>query len=117
MVRDLIHRALSEEGYTVIEASYGLQALAVCEEHPGPIHLVVTDVVMPGGMNGYELLERIVSLRPGIKALCMSGHSDQAIAHRRLGNLETPLLQKPFALDVFARVVRKLLDAPQPGTL
>ena len=80
MVRKLAVRILREQGYRVLEASQGVDAFLICEEHKGPIHLLVTDVVMPK-MSGRELAERITSICPEIKVLYMSGYTDDTIVH------------------------------------
>ena len=106
----LLRRGLSAQGYTVLCADRPAAALRLAEQHPGPIHLLLTDMVMPE-MNGATLTERIVALRPGIAALQMSGYTE----HRRPappGPGPAPaFLQKPFAPDVLARAVRAALDA------
>jgi CheY-like chemotaxis protein len=110
-VRMLARDALEMDGYTLLEASDGQEALRVCEGHQGPIHLMVTDVVMPG-MSGRQLAERLASLRPEMKVLYISGYADNAIV--RHGVLEPGLafLQKPFTPGALARKVREVLDEP-----
>ena len=80
---------LQRHGYTVLEASHGEDALRICEQHPGPIHLLVTDVVMPM-MGGRELAERVAHLRPNMKVLFMSGYTDDAIVRHGIQAGETP---------------------------
>jgi len=108
-VRKLSRLVLESYGYTVLEASNGRQAIDVAAAHEGPIHLLLTDVVMPK-LNGRELAASITRTRPNTKVLFMSGYTDDAILH--LGVLETdmPLLQKPFTPTVLARKVRDSLD-------
>jgi PAS domain S-box-containing protein len=108
-VREVTVRILSRQGYRVLEASQGLDAFLISAEHDGPIHLLLTDVVMPK-MSGRELAETLMSIRPRIKVLYMSGYTDNAIVHH--GVLETGMdfIQKPFAVDVLARKVREVLD-------
>ena len=108
-VRALAREVLRRHGYVVLEARHGADALGVAERHPDDIHLLVSDVVMPQ-MSGRELAERLGSVRPTMKALFMSGYSDHALLPEDL----TPgaeFLQKPFTPEVFARRVRRLLDA------
>jgi CheY-like chemotaxis protein len=108
-VRALAREVLRRHGYIVLEARHGVDALRIAERHPDPIHLMVTDVVMPH-MSGSELADRLAEVRPKMKVLFMSGYTDHAAMHRHL----TPgasFLQKPFSPDVFARKVRSILDA------
>jgi CheY-like chemotaxis protein len=108
-VRKLAVRVLKRQGYMVLEASQGDDALRLCEEHNRPIQLMVTDVVMPG-MDGRELTNRLMLLHPEIKVLYMSGYTDNTIAHH--GVLEAGLhyIQKPFSVDGLARKVTEVLD-------
>jgi len=107
-VRLLVRRALQAKGYTVLEAQNGKDALRVARQHQGPIHLLMTDVVMPG-MGGRELSERLIRLRGEMKTLYMSGYADDAIHHHGVLNPGTELLQKPFSADVLATKVREVL--------
>ena len=79
-VRKLAVRILEKQGYRILEASNGEDALSVCKEHQEPIHLLLTDVVMPG-MSGHALAETSGSLHPKMKVLYMSGYTDNAIVH------------------------------------
>lgn len=109
-LRSLVGRCLQGRGYSVLEACDGAHALEVAAAYDGPMHLLVTDVVMPN-LSGTELAERLVESRPGLRVLFMSGYSSEAIA--RDGEL-TPgamFLQKPVAPDALALAVRTLLDA------
>ena len=80
-------------------------------KHPGPIHLLLTDVVMPG-MSGRELADRLTATHPGIKVLFVSGYPDRGINHSGAFELDTALLEKPFSKNDLIRKVRELLDAP-----
>ncbi len=108
-LRNLTRKILERYGYSVLEAENGEKALRIINEHNGPIQLMVTDVVMPG-MNGRELAERLQSLRSEMKVIYMSGYTDNAIVHH--GVLEPGLnfLQKPFAPERLACMVREVLD-------
>jgi len=108
-VRSLSRRALEASGYTVLAAADGPDAVRLLERYGGPIHLVLTDVIMPG-MNGRELAQRLVQRRPGLRVLYMSGYPGDAIVHR--GALEPGMafLQKPFMPEDLARKVREVLD-------
>jgi PAS domain S-box-containing protein len=108
-VRKLAVRILQKQGYKVLEASQGNEALFICEQHEESIHLLVTDVVMPG-MSGRDLSERLTSLRPEIKILYMSGHTNGAIVHHGVLEPGVNLLQKPFTPEALARKVREVLE-------
>jgi CheY-like chemotaxis protein len=112
-LRDLMHRVLAKGGYTVLAAGDGVEALAVVEAHPGPIDLVVTDVIMPR-MSGPDLAVRLRARDPGIRLLYVSGYTaDQLRSQTDLGADET-LLPKPFTSDGLLRKVREILDRPRP---
>jgi signal transduction histidine kinase len=109
MVRNLVNTVLQENGYTVIEASDGAMALQLSEDYPNPIHLTVSDVVMPQ-MNGPELVKKLGTARPEMKVLYMSGHIDPAVVSRDVLESEDIFLQKPFDSKTLARKVREILD-------
>jgi len=109
LVRALARRTLARAGYQVLEASNGGEALLALERHQGPVHLMVTDVVMPG-LNGRELAARLKPLRPEMKVLYVSGYTDRAIAHQGVLEPGVAFLEKPFAPDGLARKVREVLD-------
>jgi PAS domain S-box-containing protein len=108
-VRSLVRKSLQSKGYTVLEARNGKEALSVARQHPGPIHLLITDVVMPG-MSGRELAECLVPLRQEMKTLYMSGYTDDTILHHGVLDSDSALLQKPFTAKALASKVRQLLD-------
>jgi PAS domain S-box-containing protein len=110
-VRDLAREFLESNGYSVLMAENGNDAIDLVQNHPGKIDLLLTDVVMPG-MSGRDLAERIESLRPGIKVLYMSGYTDQAIVHHGILDSDSVLLQKPFTLTGLARKLREALERP-----
>ena len=107
----LIRRILEQEGYSVLAANSGAAALEKVEQHKGPIHLLVTDVVMPG-MSGPELARQLTASRPDLKILYISGYNENAIIHHIVVNPGVTLLPKPFTPDVLARMVREVLDQP-----
>lgn len=109
-VRALARAALEPCGYTVVEAGDGAEALAWCEKHRGPIHLLLTDVVMPG-MDGPELARRLTALHPEMKVLYISGYPHTVPADRPASGLGGELLEKPFAPGALRRKVREVLDA------
>ena len=107
-VRAVTHQALARQGYTVLDAPNGAEALRIAASHPGPIHLLLTDVVMPG-LSGRQLSDQLALLRPDTKVLYTSGYTDDAVV--RHGVLESGIayLQKPFTVDSLARKVREVL--------
>ena len=109
-LRKLARRVLERYGYTILEAPNGDEALQICERHPGTIHLLLTDVVMPG-MSGRTLADRLVLLYPATKVLYTSGYTDNAIVHRGVLAAGAAFLQKPYAPEALARKVRDVLDA------
>jgi len=109
-VRSMLRQTLESNGYKVLEAPDGQEAINICQNYPGPIHLLLTDVIMPG-MNGRELSQILSRRFPKLKVLFMSGYPDNSIVH--LGTLEPPtmFLQKPFTLSTLEMKVREILDA------
>ena len=108
-VRQLARQILAMEGYTVLAAENGEAALALCARYEGPIHLLVTDVVMPR-MSGRKLADRLAILRPATKVLYTSGYTDNAIVHQGEVDPGTPFLQKPFIPTTLRSKVREVLD-------
>ena len=109
-VRQLARQYLENQGYTVLEAADGAAAIEISNAHPGPIHLLLTDVIMPG-MNGRELARRVSALRPETKVLYMSGYTENAIAHNGILDEGIALLQKPFTLTTLRTKVREKLSS------
>jgi CheY-like chemotaxis protein len=108
-VRSLICGILKRQGYTVLRAKNGGEALLVCEQHAGKISLMISDITMPG-MNGVELARRFSTIRPEMKVLLMSGYAEGAILHQRVLPEDVPFLEKPFVPQDLARKVREILD-------
>jgi two-component system, cell cycle sensor histidine kinase and response regulator CckA len=108
MVRRLARESLMMNGYTVLEAANGSQALSICQQHKGPIHLLLTDVVMPG-MSGKHLAEAAVKLRPDTRVLYMSGYTDRAIVRHGVLDEDIAFLAKPFTPDALALKVIEVL--------
>jgi PAS domain S-box-containing protein len=108
-VRKLAVQILRRQGYTVLEASQGNEASHICEQHKGPIHLMVMDVVMPG-MTGRELAKSLEPHHPEMQVLYMSGYTDNAIVHHGILEKGLSFLQKPFTLEGLVRKVREVLD-------
>jgi PAS domain S-box-containing protein len=109
-VRDLANRLLKQQGYKVLEAANGEEALRLVHENTGEkIHLLLTDVVLPQ-MGGKELADQLKVFRPDIKVLYTSGYTDYAIVHHGVLNSGTHFLQKPFSLKTLSQKVREVLD-------
>jgi CheY-like chemotaxis protein len=108
-VRGLACRILERQGYRVIPAQHGRDAMEIATKEEGRIDLVLTDVVMPG-MNGRGLVERLSGIRPTIKSLYMSGYTDDDIIRRGFIEPSKSFLQKPFTSEALLQTVRKVLD-------
>jgi PAS domain S-box-containing protein len=109
-VRALSRYVLRDCGYAVLNATDGEDAIRLCEHEHGPIHLLVSDVVMPG-LGGRQLAERLRLLRPEMRVLYLSGYSDDAVIRHGVLEAEVNFLQKPFSVGALARKVREVLDA------
>src|SRR6266545_3576293 len=110
-VRAVVREILEMHGYDVLEARHGAEALEISERHQGPIHVMVTDVVMPQ-MSGRELAQRLAPVRPGMRVLYMSGYTDDAIVRHGVLGAGMAFLSKPFTPDALALKVREVLDTP-----
>jgi len=108
-LRRLTRQFLENQGYLVLEAADGAAAVQICVAHQGTIHLLLTDVIMPG-MNGRELAHRVSEIRPNIKVMYMSGYTENAIGHNGTLDAGITLLQKPFTLHALKAKVREVLD-------
>ncbi len=102
---------LAINGYTVVTAPDGQEALNVFEQQRGRVDLVVTDVVMPH-MHGGELAQRLLEIQPDLKLLYISGYTEDAIVRHGVSVAGTAFLQKPFTLDGLVKKVREVLGAP-----
>jgi two-component system, cell cycle sensor histidine kinase and response regulator CckA len=109
-LRNLSRQFLESQGYTVLEAAEGAAAIQICDSHPGPIHLLLTDLIMPG-INGRELARRVGAMRPETKVLYMSGYTENVIAHDAILEEGIALLQKPFSLSTLKTKVREKLSS------
>jgi two-component system, cell cycle sensor histidine kinase and response regulator CckA len=109
-VRSLIVRVLRKQGYSVLEALDGIEALQVARNCSGKIDLIVTDVVMPR-LRGTELVSQLETIRPGIKALYLSGYTDGAIVHHGMLDSKVEFLQKPFTVERLVRKVREVIGS------
>ncbi len=109
-LRQLVRSILQMHGYTVLEASGGMDAIQICQQHEGPIHLLLTDVMMPE-MNGQNLAELVTVLRPHTRVLYMSGTPDDALVALFDRTPSTAFIRKPFTPDALARKAREVLGA------
>jgi two-component system cell cycle sensor histidine kinase/response regulator CckA len=109
-LRKLIRQVLEGHGYTVLQAANFRDAIEWCDRHSGPIHLFLTDLVMPG-MSGQDLAREVTRLRPHLKVLYMSGHTDHAVFENGLLNNGIAFLQKPFTPSTLLAKLREVLDA------
>ena len=114
-LRYLARQFLEKQGYNVIEAADGARAMQIALAHQGTIHLLLTDVIMPG-MNGRELAQRISEIRPQTKILYMSGYTENVIGHNGTLDAGVRLLQKPFTLRELKNKVRQVLDSTPEGS-
>ena len=110
-VRALVREVLHRSGYTVFEASGGEEAISLSQRHPEPIHLLLTDLVMPG-IGGRILADRLAPLRPAMKVLYMSGYTDDEMMREAVQQAAVAFLPKPFSADTLLRKVRDVLDSP-----
>lgn len=110
MVRKITHEILRLKGYRVLEAANGEEALHICREHKGRVHLILTDVVMPQ-MGGRELADAVKPLLPQMRVLYMSGYTDDAIVHHGILDAGTQFIEKPFTPDALVTKVREVLNA------
>ncbi len=113
-ILDLGRIILEGLGYTVLAVRLPTKAVSLAESYPGPIHLLVTDVVMPE-MNGRQLAERLAPVKPGMKRLFMSGYTADVIAHQGVLDRGLRFLQKPFSVEALGRKVREALEGEGGG--
>jgi PAS domain S-box-containing protein len=115
-VRELMWKILTEHGYTVLEARHGRDALSLAASYQQPIHLLLTDVVMPE-MGAGELTEQLLVERPDLKMLYVSGYTNDEVVRRGVKQNDASFIQKPFSAEELMRKVREVLDptAPVPG--
>ncbi|MGH9750263.1 MAG: response regulator [Candidatus Polarisedimenticolia bacterium] len=113
-LREVVRQSLESRGYKVLLAESGAEALAICASHPGPIHLMVADVVLPV-MDGRATADRAVPLRPELRVLYMSGYTDEAILHHGVLDPGVAFLHKPFTPDALLTKVREVLGSSRPS--
>jgi len=109
-VLELTGEMLSETGYTVLPAHGPAEALQLAATHAGAIDLLLTDVIMPQ-MNGTQLAERLLTARPGLRVLYMSGYTFDTMANRAAARATVRLIEKPFTLQTLTEKVREVLDS------
>jgi CheY-like chemotaxis protein len=109
-IRDLVREYLEKNGYTVLHAANGSEALKIASAYEGAIQLLLSDVIMPN-VGGVELAHRLSRPRPDMKVLFMSGYPDHATSNGEIFDESAEVLQKPFLLDTLARKLRILLDS------
>jgi len=114
-VRAVARDVLRESGYRVVEARSGEEADQLAATHSGPIHLLVSDVVLPG-MTGIDLMLRLSRARPALRVVFMSGYGQRAIAHHGLLDASAMLLEKPFTSEQLRMLVRAALDTAAQQT-
>ena len=108
-ILNIARRVLEQAGYSVLSTERPAEALRLAKEHQGAIHLIITDVIMPE-INGKDLRDKVVTLRPGVKVLFMSGYTADIIAHQGMLEEGVMVLQKPFSVNELATRVREALD-------
>lgn len=108
-VRAITVFALRSFGYTVLEANHGREALRLCETHQGPIHLLLSDVVMPE-LGGRQVADAVTAKRPEIKVMYLSGYTDDAVVRHGILHEQVAFLQKPFTPNALARKIREVLS-------
>lgn len=107
-IRELVSAILAIEGYNVLEAESGPKALQISDQHPGPIHLLLTDVVM-SPMSGSELVKEIAPRRPDTRVLYISGFPDDAIVQYGINQSQVSFLAKPFTPKILVQKIRSVL--------
>jgi PAS domain S-box-containing protein len=110
-LRELFNSVLSQQKYRVLTAATAAEALALWETHANAISLLLTDMGLPGGISGKELAERLVREKPGLKVICTSGYSADALGDNAHAAGACPLLQKPYTPELLIKTVRNCLDA------
>jgi CheY-like chemotaxis protein len=126
ILRAVLCQGLRQDGYTVLEAGHGKDALGICQQHTGPIHLLIADVVLPKKselelkgspsgvpeLDGIEVARRVVALRPETRVIFISGHPKETWKPHRTGHPKGEFLLKPFDPDSLSRKVREVLEVP-----
>jgi PAS domain S-box-containing protein len=113
-VRAVVRRTLEGSGYTVLEAHGAGEAVRLAEQYVGPIHFLITDLIMPE-TSGRDLAQTVAALRTGIKVLYMSGYSDNAVLRHGMLSPDMDFIAKPFTQEKLLEKVRQILAAPTPN--
>ena len=111
MLRELAREILQDAGYQIFEAASGREALTVWQRHEGKIDLLLTDMVMPEGVSGVELAERLVTESPELKVIFMSGYTSEDVSSEMLQRTNASFIQKPYGHAELTKIVRECLDA------
>lgn len=111
-VRNLVTSMLEKHGYQVLVSQNPSDVAVICEKHSGQIHLLLTDLILPG-INGRDVAKHVGTLRPDTKVLFMSGYTDDALIHTQGFDKEFAFLQKPFSSGTLGTKIREVLDAEQ----
>ncbi len=114
-LREMVQELLERQGYTVLPAASSHEAIRICGSYPGPVHLLLTDVVLPTS-SGHELARRLLHFRRHIRVLFMSGYPAETIMQRGVLEPGAAFLEKPFTPEVLARKVREALGGAMGAT-
>jgi CheY-like chemotaxis protein len=115
-LRELVSDILQRKGYTVLEAQSGDQAMEVWQSEKERIDLLLTDMMMPGGLSGRDVAERLLAERPELKVIYTSGYSIDTVTPEALGQDAMNFLQKPYDPETLAQMVRNILNGVPAGT-
>ena len=115
-LRDMALQVLEGFGYRHVEAASGPEAMEVWKTRAAEIDLVLTDMVMPGSMSGYDLAKQLIALRPTLPVVIASGYSMEDISKELSGNKNISFVQKPYTLDTLAKAIRIALDTHPRGS-
>jgi DNA-binding NtrC family response regulator len=114
-LREIVTRTLNLNGYRVFQAVDGQNALQIWAEYKKEINLLFTDIIMPGGLNGRELADRLWAERPELKVIFSSGYGAEALGKNFKLNPKLNYLQKPYLPQTLSRVIRRCLDGDSIG--
>jgi len=114
VLRELTRTILETSGYRILEAASGRDALEVWDQRTGPIDLLLTDMMMPEGVSGLQLAERLLGVQPKLKIIYTTGYTAHEIDTQIMTRTNANFLQKPYSYESLARLVRKSLDQSSP---